>query len=75
MLPKLRVYRITIEGEHALGPAYPTRQRDFREALELAANRLYGREGRDWRMVQDTTLIGFHVRALGGCDGEVLELR
>lgn len=45
----------------------------WRAVLEKAACRLLGREGRDWRMVQDDTLIGFHVRDVR--TGETLELR
>jgi hypothetical protein len=41
----------------------------FRQCLELSACRNFGEEGRDRRMVQDTSIIGFYARNLhtGDC--------
>ena len=47
----------------------------LRQALERQAITYFGREGKDRRMVQDSTVIGFHVLALGVFDGETLEIR
>ena len=46
----------------------------WRDLLERAALLLWGgREGRDWRIVQDQTVFGFH--AMRVADGEAIELR
>ena len=44
--------------------------------LGTHACRLFGQQGKHWRMVQDETLIGFHVRstALSGIEGETLHI-
>lgn len=53
----------------------PLQMRQMRQVLEKYACRHYGQEGRDWRIVQDSTLVGFHVKALVTGNGEILELR
>jgi hypothetical protein len=47
----------------------------MRHALTLWACTIYGQKGRDWTLVADSTVIGFHIRAVGLCDGETLALR
>ena len=75
---KAKVVRVRLDGEsvEAQGTIV-ARASAMRYMLEGVACRLYGKRDYDWRMVQDSTVIGFHVRATerSGCDGEVLELR
>jgi hypothetical protein len=61
----------------AFFPNLYTRDRrpsQYRELLLNAASKLWdGKEGRDWRIVQDQTVIGFHATRIH--DGEVIEIR
>lgn len=68
--------RIGDEIKEIEQPEYTTKATvgAWREILERTAIRLWGgREGRDWRIVQDDTVIGFH--AVRVADGEVIEIR
>ena len=70
------IRQITLETAEVLQAHVPTHSRlAIERALATAACRVYGKEGRDWRMVQDTTVIGRHVRALGPWDGQTIEIR
>jgi len=67
------MYILSIEGnelhEYVRGYISRTETRSvrmIRDSVATVACRLFGREGRDWRMVQDTTAIGFHARATNG---------
>jgi hypothetical protein len=59
----------TVASAHVTGRSVA----EFRRTIELEACRRFGREGRDWRMVPDSTLFGMHAREIR--TGETLELR
>lgn len=72
---RMHVTIIALDGERKLSPVSISGRsvREMRSALELAACRRYGREGRDWRMVPDDgAIVPMYVRAK---DGECLALR
>lgn len=49
----------------------------MRELVGLWACRKFGVEGKDWLMVQDFTVIGFHACALkhSGSEGDAIILK
>ena len=52
--------------ERELGNLAPSSFNVIRTGLAMYANRLFGREGKDWRIVQktNTDLVPFYVRSL-----------
>lgn len=69
------VRQVTLDRADVVSRDVPMYSRmAMRYTLERQALRFFGEEGRHWRMVQDDTVIGFHVRALGAYDGETLTI-
>lgn len=59
---KYHIYLRDVAGnEKRLAPVPIGNTNGIQVALRLYACRLFGHGGKDWRIVRDKTLIGFHV--------------